>query len=63
MKLTGGVEWTYDNVIPKFGYYQINISSRKAQLKNMSNPSKFGGQKNIAKLNDLVFIINGEISS
>ena len=47
----------------KFAYDQINISSRVALLKNISNSNKFGGQKNIVELNVLVFVINGEISS
>ena len=48
----------------KFGYDHINISYRNGLLKNTSNPSKIcGHKKQMAKLNDLVFIINGEISS
>ena len=35
MKLEGSVDMTYVNVIPKFGYDQINISYRHALLKNM----------------------------
>ena len=36
-------------VIPKFGYDHIKMSYRNALLKNMSNPSKFGGHKKHGK--------------
>ena len=63
MKHQGSVELTCVNVISKFEYDQINISYTNALLKNMSNPSKFSGhEKNIAKLKDLVFTLNGAIS-
>ena len=52
--------WKYVKVILKFGYDQINISY--INVNSMSNPSKFSGHKK-AKLNDLVLIINGEMSS
>ena len=53
---------TFVKVVLKFCYDQINISYRNALLKNMSNPGKFGGHKNIAKLYNIVFILNYEIS-
>ena len=43
MKLNGNVVVTYVKIILKFGYDQINISHRNALLKNIPNPSKFGG--------------------
>ena len=63
MKLEGSVELSNVNVILKFGYDQINISYRYVLLKNMSNLSKFGSHKKVTKLKDLVFTLNGEISS
>ena len=42
MKLEGSVELTYVNVILLFVNEQINISDRKALLKNLSNPNLFG---------------------
>ena len=62
MKLEGSMKVTSVKVIFKFGYDQINIPYGKALLKNISNPNKFDGHKNIANLNDLIFIIDGEIS-
>ena len=43
MNLEGSVDVTFFNVIPKFSYDKINISYRNAQLKNMSNLRKVGG--------------------
>ena len=40
MKLKGSVNVTSAKVIVKLSYDQINISYRKAPLKNISNPSK-----------------------
>ena len=61
MKLKGGVAVTNVKVIFKFGYDQINVSYRNVLLKNMSNLSKFSSCEKRAKLNDLIFIINGDI--
>ena len=46
MKIKCSVDVTYVNEIAKLGYDQINISYRKALLKNMSNSSKFSGHLN-----------------
>ena len=62
MKLGGIAVVTSVNVVLKFQYDDINIFYRILLLKNMSNPSEFGSHKNIAKINDPIFIINGEIS-
>ena len=63
MKLYSSVDMTCVNMTSEFGYDQVNISYN-ALLKNLSYPSNFSGlPKNIAKLNDLVTILNGAISS
>ena len=63
MKLGSNLELTYVQVILKFGYDEINISCRKALLKQTYQiPVSWAGIKNIAKLNDLVFTLNGEMS-
>ena len=50
MKLEGNVDVTHINVNPKSGYKEINIACRNMLLKNMSNPSKFGGLKKHGKI-------------
>ena len=63
MKLGGIVVVTYVKVIFKFGDDQINISYRKALLKNISIPNKFDGHIKHSKIKRSCFYRNGEISS
>ena len=42
-KVDGILVLTHVNMICKFGYDQINLFHRKALLKSISNPNKFGG--------------------
>ena len=60
MRLEGIVLVTFIKVNPTFGYDQIIMSHTNVLLKNMATPER---HKNIVKLNDLIFILNGEISS
>ena len=54
-KVSSIVVVTYVKLIPKFGYDQINISSRKVLFKNMSNLSKFDGH-NKTQQNEMLLL-------